>query len=433
MKNFMIIICEPQCKSFSHEKVNSGFIYGLRLAYPTEKIRFYAHNSHIQAIKQILHHDDIAIENIEYFPIDFHSPSGIKAIITYYFILKKLFKDSILNGVNKIFFLSFDPMILYIIKKLKENKKFISMKFSFVLHGVFEEIADNNYRPTVIPLPKKDIRKRLRKITLVKIIGKLGSVIRIKLNYIVSIPWNWMSKNFFQFKKIFLWKHSDDFRYISLSPHATTNANKYIDIVEMNVYDVFFPTVFKEPLQQPNNEYVKFAVFGYGNSSMLYKVLNELYKRNLYNKYEIRIIGMDNRGTDTFPNIVCPSPGKPLSRSDMEKYALDIDMFLILYEKERYRLTCSGSIIEALSYMKPVLHFQNECIDFFNNPCNPIGISCIDVKEYVDVMEDIINNYHSYRNTFHLFRDNIINLRNKYNLSYSSQQIQDVFTWSFEI
>ena len=54
----MIVVCEPQCKSISHEKVNSGFIYGLRLAYPLETIRLYADASHIKALKEILIHDN---------------------------------------------------------------------------------------------------------------------------------------------------------------------------------------------------------------------------------------------------------------------------------------------------------------------------------------------------------------------------------------
>ena len=428
----MIIVCEPQCKSFSHEKINSGFLYGLRLAYPTEKIRFYAHNSHIQAIKEILRHDKVVIDDIEYFPISFHSSSGVKAIVVYYFILKKLLKDSLLNEVDKIFFLSFTPMLLYLIKKFKEKNEFSAMKFSFVLHGAFEEIVQSVYKSSAISVPAKPTKKiseNLRRLTLDKITRKIARIIGDRWDRAISIPWNWISKNFFGFKKIFLWNHSEDFRYISLAPYATTNASKYIDIVKLNIYNVFFPSVFVEPLDQPNNEYVKFAVFGYGNSAMLQKILLELSKRTINSNYEICIIGMDNSGTDNFKNIVCPSPGRPLSRSDMEKYAFDIDMFLILYEKNRYRLTCSASIIESLSYMKPVIHFQNECIDFFNNPLNPIGISCSDVKEYVDAMERFINNYQLHISQLHLFRNNIMILRGKYDLSYSAKQIKDSFTW----
>ena len=50
----MIHICDLICKEMSHEKVNSGFVYGLRLAFPDEKIVVYADKSHIDALANIL-------------------------------------------------------------------------------------------------------------------------------------------------------------------------------------------------------------------------------------------------------------------------------------------------------------------------------------------------------------------------------------------
>lgn len=58
----MIIVCDPGCKGFCHENVNSGFIYGLRLAHPDETIRFYAEINHINAIINIFTHNKIIIE-----------------------------------------------------------------------------------------------------------------------------------------------------------------------------------------------------------------------------------------------------------------------------------------------------------------------------------------------------------------------------------
>jgi hypothetical protein len=66
----MITICEPLCKGISREKVNSGFIYNLSLAFQ-EKIRFYADGAHIEAIKNILEYDEVVISQIEYNPIRF--------------------------------------------------------------------------------------------------------------------------------------------------------------------------------------------------------------------------------------------------------------------------------------------------------------------------------------------------------------------------
>lgn len=426
----MIIICDPQCRDISHEKVNSGFIYGLSLAYPQEAIRFYADITHIEAIKKILIHDNVLINNIEYIHIKFRDLYSIRGMLTYYSLFNKMFSDVLETGTNKIFFLSFSPTILYVIKKLKQQRNFLTMKFTFVLHGSFENIADD--KPTGLSLPIKKINNKyiIQKIRQTKFIDfprKAVGVIRLINSFIT--PWQRISTKLFPEKKMLLWKHSDDFKYISLSPHAVVNAERYIDTKELNIHTVVLPTIFAEPTPQPNNEYVKFATFGYGNSLMLHNVVLQLSQKELKRPYEIRIIGMDDRGTDGFPNITCPSPGKVLDRSDMEKYAKDIDVFLILYDKSRYRLSCSGSILESLSYTKPILHFNNDCINTFNTPENPIGICCNSLEEFVCKMEDIIENYETYIHQFQTFRKNILKLRNECAIGNSLTQLKDSFTW----
>jgi hypothetical protein len=124
----MIVVCDLLCKSISHEKVNSGFIYGLSLAFPREAIRLYANATHIDAIKKILAHDGILIEDLEFKPINVFSNSSLIGAVVRYFILFKMLTEIIKLGVNKIFFLSFSPEILYVIKKLKNIKQFTQFK-----------------------------------------------------------------------------------------------------------------------------------------------------------------------------------------------------------------------------------------------------------------------------------------------------------------
>ena len=427
----MITICDPLCRGISHEKVNSGFIYGLSLAYPQESIRFYADITHIEAIKKILIHDNVTINNIEYIPIKFCDLYSIRGMLTYYLLFNKMFSDVLETGTNKIFFLSFSPAILYVIKKLKQQRNFLTMKFTLVLHGSFENIADDE--PTGLPLPLKKINnkyiiiQKIRRTNFIDFPREAARVIRLINSFI--IPWQRISTKLFPDKKILLWKHSADFKYISLSPHVVVNAERYIDTKELNIHTVVLPTIFAEPTPQPNNEHVKFATFGYGNSLMLHNVVSRLSQKELKRPYEIRIIGMDDRGTDGFPNITCPSPGNVLDRSDMEKYAKDIDVFLILYDKSRYRLSCSGSILESLSYTKPILHFNNDCVNTFNKPENPIGICCNSLEELVCKMEDIIENYETYIHEFQTFRKNILKLRNECAIENSLTQLKDSFTW----
>ena len=430
----MIIICDPLCRDISHEKVNSGFIYGLSLAYPQEAIRFYADITHIEAVKNILTHDKIFIDNIEYIPIKFRDLYSIRGMLTYHSLFKKMFFDVLETGTNKIFFLSFSPTILYVIKKLKQKRNFMKMKFTFVLHGSFENIANGCDKPKELSLPIKKMKNRhitqikykLQIIKQTKFID-LPKVITPFINRFM--PWQLLSTKLFTDRKMLLWKHSGDFKYISLSPHIITNAEKYLDTKELNMHTVVLPTFFAEPTPQPNNEYVKFAVFGYGNPLMLHNILFQLSQKELKQPYEIRIIGMDNKGTDGFPNVTCPSPGKRLDRSEMEKNARDIDVCLILYDISRYRLSCTGSILESLSYTKPILHFNNDCINNFNKHENPIGICCNSLEEFVCKMEDIIEDYETYIPKFQIFRENILKLRNECAIENSLTQLKDSFTW----
>jgi hypothetical protein len=428
----MIIICEPIARGLTHEKVNSGFIYGLRLAYPEEAIRFYADISHIEAIQNILDYDKITIDNIEYIPAKFRNLYTIRGMLKYYSPFNEIFSVAIESKVNKIFFFSFNPAILYAIKKLKKRSNFREMKFTFVLHGSFDTVTNEHAKPTQLSLPIKriknqtDITYKLRIIRQTKL-TELPKVIAQFINRFM--PWQLISNKLFTNRKMLLWNHSADYRYIALSPHIIKNAERHIDVKKLNMYTVILPTVFKEPSAQLDNEYVKFAIFGYGNPLILHNILVQLSQKGLKHPYEIRIIGMDNRGTSEFPNVTCPCPGKRLDRSEMEKYAEDIDAFLILYDKSRYRLSCTGSILESLSYIKPILHFDNDCINAFNRPENPIGIRCNSLEEFVCKMEDIIENYESYCLEFHNFKKNILKLRTECAIENSVNTLKESFTW----
>ena len=432
----MIAICEPQCEGLSHEKVNSGFIYGLSLAYPQKKIRFYADITHIEAINNILLHDNISINNIEYIPIKFRDLYSIWGMLTYYLLFKKMFSEVLETGTNKIFFLYMTPNILYVIKKLKQKREFMKMNFTFVLHGTFENIANEFDKPAGLSLPIKKMKNEnliqikyiIQIIRQMKFIDVPRMVVTEFFNRLI-IPWRFISAKLFTDRKMLLWEHSDDFKYISLSPHILTNAQEYIDVKKLNISTVVFPIIFSEPTPQPNNEHAKFAIFGWGNPLMLLNVISKLSQKELKQPYEIRIIGMDNRGISGFPNVTCLSPGKMLERSEMEKYARDIDMFLILYDISRYRLSCSGSILESLSYTIPILHFNNDCINYFNKRQNPIGLCCSSLDDFVSKMEDIIENYGAYTSEFQTFRTNLLELRNHYAIENSLTKLKDSFTW----
>ena len=93
-----------------------------------------------------------------------------------------------------------------------------------------------------------------------------------------------------------------------------------------------FSLDLKKNFIHSNNEFPKFAIFGYGDSRMLFNLNVKIKKLIKKEKFEIRIIGMDNRGIKDFSWVNCPKKGKTLTRVEMERLIVDIDYFLILYK-----------------------------------------------------------------------------------------------------
>ena len=419
----MIIVADLLCKSISHEKVNSGFLHALHLAFPGEKIRFYAEKGHIDAIKNILTHDEVLINDLEYRSINvFFKPLALILLL----------EKTLRCGVDKVFLLSFSASILLSIKVLKKINPYSGLKFNFVLHSNFETIAkDSNTCRMDLPLStlpvsaKKNLAKKLRKVGL----KNLPKIVFRKVTQITFDALAPRNDGFLSVKNLMSIWHADDYRYIALSPHVPSNAKKYLDTEAIKIFSVVLPTNFVKAKPFSKNSYVKFATFGFGDSLVMYNVANMLSQRRISRPYEIRIIGMDGRGTESFPNVTAISDGRQLERHHMEFLAEDIDAFLILYDKSRYRLTCSGSILESLSLVKPVIHFDNDCINYFNKEALPIGYKCNNLVEYIDKLVDIIENYDSYHNQFESFRRNIEILRKECSASAYAPQLRVSFSW----
>jgi hypothetical protein len=426
----VIVVCEPISKAFSHEKVNSGFLVDLRLAFPLEPIRVYADPSHIRALEDILEHDGQSLPMLEFMPIDIGNCYRLSNIPGCWRTLRSVLRGAAESGAGRILFLSFNPMLLLLVKCTRRGLLYGRVKCALVLHGDFEEIAHDRAGSPVPPLPRPSLRMGIRKTSLAVLPGKAfrhaGHWLLARSRAAVQS----LLKALVPMKRALEWRHSADFRYIALSPHVPVNARPYIDTEALNMAVVPMPIVFARPSPPPANAHPKFAVFGYGDSAMLHQILAGLSESPAAGlPYEIRIIGMDDRGIAGFRNVTTPSPGKPMSRAEMESQARDIDAFLILYTGESYRMSCSGSIFEALSYVKPVLHFENACVDQFNTPDRPIGMRAGSTRQFVDNMVAIILDFGKFSMDAERYRENILALRREYGMAAWVGELRDVLTW----
>lgn len=388
--------------------MNSGFLTLVRRAYPGEPIRFYADRSHYTELQRMLAHDGVAVDGLEHREFAVRDAYTIGGIVAYRRQLARMLEEATAAGCHDVLFLSGSPMLLHLLKRLKARAQFAQFRFTLVLHADFEDIANEEFAPVeVSAAAETSWLEKLRMIRPWELPGKVAGLV----SRTAHARYARVFQQRFRTREQLLWRRSPDFAFIALAPHVVTNAARYVDVDALQIRCVWMPINFAPTAPAPANEYLKVATFGIGDPATLRVVVDQLKALAPNRPYEIRIIGMDNRGLENEPNVHCPSPGKRLSREDMERHAADIDAFLILYPKTRYRLSCSGSILEALSYSKPVLHLGNPCIEPFDRPGSPIGDRCETPEELARLIAKMIDDYPAARAGFEQNRKNIVKLR----------------------
>jgi hypothetical protein len=401
----MIVFCEPLIKGFGHEKVNSGFLTAYNKAFKGEPIMVFAHKTHIKAIDNILENDNIKLNDVHFNEINFNTSNQFVSFITHFLLLFKVIRYANKIGQNKIFFLSVNSQMLYLLKFFQwiyGNRK---LEYSIVMHGFLEDI-----------LAKPDV------ISVTNIYG---------LDFLLFSIRN-IHRPFYVFDKLFSVKRffekstNDKFKFILLSHHILIELRKHIDISSLNIQVLDMPTNFHpRETDENSNKFIKFAMFGRGDYKMLIRLAEVLNLHNINNQYEIRIIGKDYVGLETFDRITCSSPGVKLSRQEMELQVKDIDMFLILYDEDKYKLSCSASIFEAMSYLKPIVYLSNECINYYDKSELKIGYKCDSIDEFAKKVVFLIDNYIYVRNELSSFKNNLYQLRQMLSIDNNIQKFKN--------
>jgi hypothetical protein len=430
----MIVVCEPTCRGVDHERVNSGFLRTLAAAYPGLALQVYAHKSHAVSLRKTLQEEGSVPPKLEFVPIRLPVFPGGRAIAAYDRIFRRVFEAALMVGVDKVFVLSYDVDTLCAVKRLKQLDRYKHFKLSFVVHGLGEKLivkdaVESKVNYPLVALPRRNIGRRLQ---------------RAKLHEWPQMLWRGISASVMArpvvrhalgrdrkgVRDAMEEAHSGDYRYIFLARHAARNAAIHFPAARNDVFAVTMPVKLLEPRLPARNEFAKFAAYGNVDALALHNVAKAVHDRRPHARYEIRLIGGNHFAVEGIPNVTCVgSWGHKIDRVEMEAEATDIDVFMMLFDESRYRVTCSGVLFEALSLVKPIIHFQNECVDEFNTAQTPIGIRCITFKDYIDAIIDIIENYNERQDDLARFRSGILRRREALIAENLEDAVKQSFNW----
>lgn len=390
----MIIIVEPQCIGDLHEMVNASFLYGMCREKCSDKIIFYADNSHQKCVKDILDKNNLFPENLEFIPVDI--PKGGIFRLSKFFLYFRLFYRILSSAskfkVDTIIFFSIYSYNLIILKILLKYRYPGLFRIKIIIHGILEQIR---------------------------------------------IPTSHFLLNRIQNIKYALMLYPDlDLQYIVLSPSILKNLIIHSPCLSKNFIAIHLPYLYNNTqCILPKSEPLVFATIGKGNPFFIKQIANRILDERLSNQScEFWIIGNNcgNLYHDSYgrrfvqtisylkknvkdgtwikkiielpvsirsyfhpiqepenQNLKCVSGGRKLSRNEMDHYLKDVDYILFFYHQNTYKLTASGSFFDAISYKKPMIFLGNDFFDFYFSRYR-IGYRAETVNEITGIIKRII-------------------------------------------
>lgn len=404
-----LIICECECKKSSHESFNSAYIVTLCKLFNNKEIYLFAHKSHIEALKNIWKLYDIELPNLKFCEIEFESYDSFKAKSHYINIIREF--NLLLENESKkcIFITSINPLFL---NYLNESN-FYSCS---IVHGGLEELNSVKKQKTNHII---DIKFFLNNLLHLNIRFLLYSIKKSIMNMIAE-----HYRKRWDFKDMLLNCDQKKNAFIFNSSHIIENLKKVIPIKD----NFFCIPLFRLP---PKTLILKehadphFAILGYGaDNNYIIELAKELNQLPYNLDYEIRNIGM-RKYNDSSDNIHFRQLDKGfLKRKDMEYLLRDIDFLLNFYTPDSYKFGCSGSIIEAIFYEKPVVYLTNDTYNAFNN-VNKIGIECLTLNDMIKTVKAIIINWENFRKKdYYVMKENTKIMKEKLSINNSIIKIE---------
>lgn len=384
----MIVLIEPQCIGFAHEQVNAGFLRGYLLAYPEEKIIYFAEKEHINCIREILNSFSISSKEIDFVEAEIPDANRLSSIFRYYFLIKKVFHYAYEEKCNRIAFLSIHTYSLIPLKVLLKFRYNRFFKIHIIIHGIIESVKKSNY------LISWDSSNKVLNLTS-KYFWFLGAEP-------LSNPG---PCNNFLYEKLF--KSSlnlfgnKNITYFVFRPDSLNKIKELLPKIKQYFDCIDHPYLYtKKNLECKllHSDIKVFATLGQGNLNAVNEVVRDISQSiSSSDNFEIRIVGgKTNQESGDFEQIKITGKNRALTREEIEKQMIDVHYVLFFYSDDFYELMTSGSFFDAISYKKPIIFMKNNCFDYYYKNFE-FGYRCNNIIEIIGCMKKIIsggdNNY----------------------------------------
>lgn len=350
----MILVCEPQCKGLEHVEFNAAVIAMVHYAFANEKIVFFAEREHLTFVRNRL--TGILNNIVSYYEIDVtkRTAEQYKRALHEFKICWQIFTYARKNGINNVLFCS------------TTSASLIAIKVLLLLHIYVKCITI----PHSILLTIRKWPKRL-----------------------LGIP--------FWFKTALLFINPDRLRYLIIGGFTKEWLKVQLPTIEKKLLSIEMPYLFKRKDYNINNERqtIRFGFLGFGSIDkgieLFFKLSEDIQRTHTRIIPEFVLIGNTYKKEPSmnFGCVYMPSPYKPLSIDDYERYAISIDYSIILYNPETYNIIHGASIMDSLEYCKPIIAIRSLLVELYFKEMGDIGYLCVNYDELIKTVLSILNEF----------------------------------------
>jgi hypothetical protein len=353
----MIVICEARLRGFEHATVNAALIGTVADAFQEEDLLFLAEAAHIRYVKNILDAHSVAVRYRETTspPGTFlnYPRSAAQRSAADFRLYSTVFHLAHKNHANTIIFCSATTRGIISIKALL--RRYRDIVCLVVPHDILQAVTRT---PPLLP-----------------------------------------HRRFFSFRFWISFGNTHRLRYVVLGPRIEERLKHYVPRVSSYVSSIDLPYFFSDDVgPEPfADNTIRFGSYGIGSvekgTDIFFRLAEEVQSAKTTYKPTFTLIGhiIDKR-LKAVPHrsVNTHSLDVPWDQEAYEKYGRCIDYALFFYRPSAFELRASGTILDALSFVKPIIALESPLTEYYFKKMGDVGYLCENYSAIRDTVLDLL-------------------------------------------
>lgn len=357
----MIYAIDANSLNHTHAVFNASMLKVLTNVYPEDQIAFYSESDHQDRVRDFL--GDQEKVRLQFFPIRKKTVRNDKIgkiikttrnTVSDLLLFIRIFANANKSKTGKVFVFKAHPVSLLMIKYLKKVYK--NTEIMLVMHGEIEFIysADNSWE------------------------RKMGSIYKRLID-----------------------THANNLRYILLNKISKKRLVQDGHLYSEEVIEIDHPYPYSDrphaplhPAPSPVNIGQVGSLATRKNAHLVYKLAEMLSKEIADGLLRFVTIGPIDKDAEAYKNdlvedFVSENPSEYISRETFTSETQKIDYAVFFYEPHQFIFRASGSIMDVIDFVRPIVALQHPFFDYLSSEVGNIGFLCKDLEEMASTVARI--------------------------------------------